>query len=704
MSGDLALLPRRSLSTRAYLIALVTALLLVALAFAGVLLVHFARTDETRVMQQLGQTSRDITRAIDREITATIGILKVLATSHYLQSGDLEGFHRQASDLARQLDVQIVLRDPFRKMPLVDTALPWGAPLPAGSDVVAAQEENTLRTGRPTVSNLFFGPLARRHMVAVMVPVVRDGKTVQVLAVCLPAAAIAEILDRAQVQPGWLVAVVDGNRTMVARSEKHDEFVGKPVPRIALGPLGDSGPLRGPNFEGITFRWIYQRSDVTGWRVSTGVAEREITGTSTVALGSLLAVGLGLLGVGVVVANRFGRRVAGDAGRLRSAVAAMRRHEAVPSVETSLPEMSEVSQTLSTASAELRASEERRRFAVEAAEVGTWSTDLETGERVWSDRTRDLVGLAAGVPVSRDALLDRVHPADRARVAQQMQSCIEAGLRFDIEYRVIDARDGAVRWVESKGQVERDTDGHAIRLHGIVQDVTARKGAEEERDELRRRLLGANEAERLRLAQELHDETGQGLAAVMLDLKAIEPLVADHGRERLHRLRGQLEGMGRALHRVAWELRPASIDDLGLTKTLAHYVADWAERTGIDADFHCRDPELDRVTEDVRTTLYRVLQEALTNVAKHATSATGVSVVVDRAHGQLQMTIEDDGCGFDADELQMPTRERPGRGLGLAGMRERLSLVDGELEIESSAGVGTTVFARIRLNAEEQAP
>lgn len=699
MSGHSVLMPWRHASTRVRLMVLVSALLMAALAAAAVLLFRLASVDEARAMRELGQTSRDITRAIDREVTATIGVLKVLATSHLLQRDDIEAFHRQASDLARQLDVQIVLRDPHREVQVVNTAVAWGAVLPGGRDRAYEQEREALRTGRATISNLVYGPLVKSHLVVVQVPVVRDGAVVYMLSAGLPATAIAEIVERTQVPPRWLVAVVDANRTIVARSQKHDEFVGKPVPRITDGPLGDTGVLKGPNIEGVPFRWIYQRSDVTGWRVSTGMPEYEITGTSTIALGSLLGVGLTLLGVGAGIANRLGRKVSGDAGQLHRAVAALRRHEPVPEVETALPEMNEVSRTLSTAAAELRASAERSRFAVEAAEVGTWSTDLQTGERVWSARTRDLLGLPPDVAASREAMLERVHPDDRARLARLIDACIETGQRFDVEFRIAETGDGPVRWVEAKGRVAHDADGRPLVLHGIVLDVTGRKRAEQEHDALRRRLLRAQEAERLRLAQELHDETGQELAAAMLDLKAIEPLVAADGRARLHRLRGQLEAMGRDLHRVAWELRPASIDDLGLTRTLAEYVAGWSERTGIDADFHCRDPELDRVGDDVRTTLYRVLQEALTNVAKHAASATGVGVLVDRGAGLLQLTIEDDGCGFDAEQL-LPTRERPGRGLGIAGMRERLSLVDGALEIESTAGRGTTVFARIRLTDE----
>jgi signal transduction histidine kinase len=212
---------------------------------------------------------------------------------------------------------------------------------------------------------------------------------------------------------------------------------------------------------------------------------------------------------------------------------------------------------------------------------------------------------------------------------------------------------------------------------------------------LRRRLLNAQEEERLRLARELHDQTGQDLVAAMLELGEINCSVGHGNCRYLHNLRAHLDRIGVTLRRVALELRPTSIDDLGLVKALENHLADWSGRFGIKGDFHCTDPGIDHLPDDVRTTIFRMAQEALTNVAKHAAGATMVSIVVHRTADNVSVTIEDDGCGLDPD----PAGEMaPEGGLGLAGMRERLSLIDGELKIESSPGAGTTVFARIRLD------
>ena len=219
-----------------------------------------------------------------------------------------------------------------------------------------------------------------------------------------------------------------------------------------------------------------------------------------------------------------------------------------------------------------------------------------------------------------------------------------------------------------------------VSAHHLIEQRTI------ERDDLRRRIMSAQEEERLRLAHDLHDQTGQGVTAAILELKAIEPLVDQKGLDRIRFLRKQLNELGQTLHRIAWELRPPSIDELGLTNALEHYVADWGKQNRINVDFHCTDRHLDGRPDEIRTTVYRVVQEGLTNIAKHATHATDVSVVIGVAEGMLHLTIEDNGCGFDSAAASPR--------LGLAGMRERLQLVGGRLEIETSPS-GTTLFARI---------
>jgi signal transduction histidine kinase len=238
------------------------------------------------------------------------------------------------------------------------------------------------------------------------------------------------------------------------------------------------------------------------------------------------------------------------------------------------------------------------------------------------------------------------------------------------------------------------------RLMTELDAAKARLEAENEKKSqmvvgLHHRLVDAEEKERLRLSHELHDQTGQALAAALLELSRIEKQVGEAERDRLHRVREQVDRIAQAVHRISWELRPAAIHELGLATALANYASEWSAQFRIPVDFHCDSGKLDGLSEDIRMTLYRVVGEALTNVCKHARGATAVSIVISCEPSLLRLSVTDDGCGFDTKPMLENASNAVGDGLGLVGMRERLALVGGEIEIESSPGSGTTLFARI---------
>jgi two-component system, NarL family, sensor histidine kinase DevS len=206
-----------------------------------------------------------------------------------------------------------------------------------------------------------------------------------------------------------------------------------------------------------------------------------------------------------------------------------------------------------------------------------------------------------------------------------------------------------------------------------------------QRDSLRRVFEG-QELERRRLARELHDETGQALTSVLLGLKAVEN--ADDVPAALAMLRELVVGTLQDVRRLAVELRPKALDDFGLVPAVERLVETFQGATGIDVQFESRLGE-QRLPPEVETTLYRVVQEALTNVAKHA-AAHSVSVLLVRREASATAVVEDDGEGFtSADEAE--------GGIGLDGMRERLALLGGRLIIESAAATGTTVAAEVPL-------
>ena len=219
-------------------------------------------------------------------------------------------------------------------------------------------------------------------------------------------------------------------------------------------------------------------------------------------------------------------------------------------------------------------------------------------------------------------------------------------------------------------------------------DAGRKNGLDAERQRLARRLIAVQEEQRLRLSRELHDDLGQMLASVALELHSVR-VGSVELEQRLARAAMLVDHLSAKVHDAAWTLRPADLDRLGLRAS----IEDLATMLCAQLDIAC-DVDLEAFSNPLATevalTLYRIAQEALTNIGKHA-QPSRVSVTAHIRGDWLRLTVEDDGRGFDAGIA-------PGsRHLGLAGMKERLALVGGELSIETARGKGTTVYADVPL-------
>ncbi|HEX3057561.1 MAG TPA: GAF domain-containing sensor histidine kinase [Gaiellaceae bacterium] len=206
------------------------------------------------------------------------------------------------------------------------------------------------------------------------------------------------------------------------------------------------------------------------------------------------------------------------------------------------------------------------------------------------------------------------------------------------------------------------------------------------RDALRR-VVSAQEQERRRLARELHDETGQALTSILLGLRTVEEAGGEEEvRAAVAEVRELVRSTLQDVRRLAVELRPKALDDFGLVAALERLTESFTEQTGIAVGFESLLPTA-RLTPEIETALYRIVQESLTNIVKHA-QAHNVSIVLGRKSNSVSVIVEDDGVGFDPDR---PRED----GLGLIGMRERVSLIGGRLTIESRPGAGTTFIAEV---------
>ena len=220
----------------------------------------------------------------------------------------------------------------------------------------------------------------------------------------------------------------------------------------------------------------------------------------------------------------------------------------------------------------------------------------------------------------------------------------------------------------------------------LATEISDRRQGEIVRVRLLRRLIAAQEAERRRIARDLHDDLGQRLTALRLTLEAM-------ARERqampdtLAQALQMLGHIDQTLDFIAWEVRPAALDEMGLTTVLDTYVQEWSQHAGISATFHARPRDVQRFSSEVEATVYRIAQEALNNVAKHA-QARAVNVLLEQRGESIALVVEDDGVGFrplGASETR----------IGLSGMQERAAAVGGTLEIEPTPGGGATLIACI---------
>jgi signal transduction histidine kinase len=230
----------------------------------------------------------------------------------------------------------------------------------------------------------------------------------------------------------------------------------------------------------------------------------------------------------------------------------------------------------------------------------------------------------------------------------------------------------------------------------LAAEIAQRMRAERNRTELLRQLTSAQEDEQRRIARDLHDQVGQTLTVLTLAVRALRdsgplPPAAVASLADVQRV---ADDLGREVHGLAVRLRPTALDDIGLHAALGQLVGEWSARTNVHVDLQISDLDSERLPPDVETALFRIVQEALTNVARHA-RAQHVSVVVQRHEGDAIAIVEDDGVGWN------PDRGANGR-LGLVGMRERVTLAGGRLDIESAPGEGTTVIARVPLATLDQ--
>jgi PAS domain S-box-containing protein len=342
----------------------------------------------------------------------------------------------------------------------------------------------------------------------------------------------------------------------------------------------------------------------------------------------------------------------------------------------------------------LRESEERLRLAMMVANEAIYEWNPVSGEVRWNETYTRNFGRAEGDHVAW--WKERIHPEDAPRVISSVDAALSGrAASWEGEYRMRGA-DGSWANVHDRAVICRSEGGAPVRIVGAMLDITERKRAAEALEAANRQLrqlsqdlLRSQEQERRRIARELHDGTVQLLAAVEIDLCRVldagplPPKQADLLREAMD----LTERCTHELRTTSYLLHPPLLDDVGLAAALRSYVEGFGQRTGMSIELNLPDGG-ERLTAELEGTLFRIVQEALANVHRHSGSATA-TIKLDHAPGEVRLRIEDRGRGLPED-LSGGEQGVARFGVGLSGMRERVRLLGGTLEV-ASAEVGTVL-------------
>lgn len=334
-------------------------------------------------------------------------------------------------------------------------------------------------------------------------------------------------------------------------------------------------------------------------------------------------------------------------------------------------------------------SEARLRLAAESAGVGFWTLDSVNRVLWTTPKLRQTFGLESNDEMDYETFFGMLHPDDVEKVQGVISDAMLTGVESNVEYRIV-RPDGTVRNLVSRGSRHSlISAGHNI-LTGATIDITDRKRAEEARINTTRRVMEAQEAERCRIARELHDDIGQALALLRLYMQRAGQPVSDNPSRRhpdLPELSKEVANIAQRISQISHQLHSSTLDYLGLGTAVESLCRETAGKYGVSQSCVCRQLPA-KIDRNVALNIFRVTQEALHNIGKHS-GAKHVEVRLTGSDKEVTLSIFDDGRGFDVES------SLHSGGLGLISMRERIEMLGGQLELFSSPGEGTQVVARV---------
>jgi PAS domain S-box-containing protein len=497
---------RRRGSIRLWLASLVVACVLPVWIAAGFLVHYDYQSRRALTEQRMLESARALTMVVDRELSNMQASLSVLATSKTLASGDLPAFYRRARAVIEAYPGAYILLADATGQEFLNTIAPFGAPLPKYSVPDAVRQ--VYATGRPVTTNAFKGAFTGRLMISVHVPVLRDGRVVYDLAMNVPPDPFAAVLFQQHLPPEWIGRIFDGNQVVIARNRFGEQFVGYQAVTVLRQRMRDTaeGTAEAISLENVRMFNSFSRSATSGWTVVVGVSKALMMAEIWRRLWWTIA-GTALLSLtGLTLAVLMARRISGSIQGLIAPVLALGRGEPVAIRHLELTEFDEAAESLAKASqliqqntedreraeaarreteeikrfnAELRQREARFSAFFETAAVGMTELDLSGRFVQVNQRFCQITGYSREELLGMEAV-DLMHPEDLARERGALASYLRWEQPvFDVEKRYV-RKNGDVIWVQVTAAMIRDAEGKPLRCAGIIQDITARRRAEEQ--------------------------------------------------------------------------------------------------------------------------------------------------------------------------------------------------------------------------------
>lgn len=479
------LLARRAWPIWVHLALFAVALLTPILLFTFLLAQHLAEYEQRARETQLLSIARSLTADVDREISGVISTLKALSNSPSLQNGNLEAFYQQAKLTLAPAKRNAVLMDTSGRQ-LVNTRLTWGAVLPYTQRDDTHFARMIAQSRQLNVSDLFVGTVSKEHLVSVSVPVFRGDDVAYVLVLSIPATDFLAILRQSQLPRDWFAAISDRKGMLIARSEAHEQLVGKRISGVSLNTTGQKeGILKSVDLQGRESLQAFHWSEFSGWRFATWAPISIVEAPTRGLRLSLLGLGAGSLALAALLALYFGTRLSAPIAAAASAGRLLGQGRVLKPLASSLQEANEVVDALRTTSVEIRQrtrevknSDTRLRMAQNLAGLATFEWNLRTQQIVCSENFRSLFGLSETAPLTPANIRAVIHRDDVARTDTEVDRVRISGGTYDVEFRIL-LPSGEIRWIAATGEAMMDQEDSPLRLIGANYDVTEFKNAAE---------------------------------------------------------------------------------------------------------------------------------------------------------------------------------------------------------------------------------